>query len=261
MFFIFYTFLQKGVKSLFFIGLFCLFFTHLGIAKEANFVFLGNCGQTAPATNESSADGEGTFTVTSGVGPFTYQLLNAMDEVVDNGNLAGLNASVTWNDLKGGTYRVEIVGQNGTESCTFTIGLATCALGVSVANTAVSCASDLGTLTAEPINGVMPLTYLWSNGATTSTLSDVAAGMYTLTVTDNAGCTAENTGTITANSPTTVAVAIVNTTSATDFQTDDGSLTYSISGGASTYNVLKLAKMGWVRVMLCLTYYRGIIRF
>lgn len=36
--------------------------------------------------------------------------------------------------------------------------------------------------------GSTPYQYMWSNGAVTSTLVDVAAGFYALTITDNAGC-------------------------------------------------------------------------
>lgn len=40
------------------------------------------------------------------------------------------------------------------------------------------------------VGGVYPMTYLWSNGATTNTIGPIPAGFYTLTVTSADGCTA-----------------------------------------------------------------------
>ncbi len=45
--------------------------------------------------------------------------------------------------------------------------------------------------------GTTPYTYLWSNGQTTGTLSNVSAGTYTLTVNDKNGCGSTNSVTIT----------------------------------------------------------------
>lgn len=50
------------------------------------------------------------------------------------------------------------------------------------------CQSD-GTITLNLYTGIPPVTYLWSNGATTQNLSNLSGGMYTVTVTDGRGCT------------------------------------------------------------------------
>lgn len=52
----------------------------------------------------------------------------------------------------------------------------------------VACyAGNTGSLTVSPTGGVSPYTYLWSNTATTATISNLSAGTYTVTVTDATG--------------------------------------------------------------------------
>jgi len=52
----------------------------------------------------------------------------------------------------------------------------------------VSCnGSNDGSLTVTPTGGIGPYTYLWSNGQTTSTVSNLAPGNYDVTVTDDFG--------------------------------------------------------------------------
>ncbi|MBQ7735826.1 MAG: gliding motility-associated C-terminal domain-containing protein [Bacteroidales bacterium] len=45
-----------------------------------------------------------------------------------------------------------------------------------------------GSVSLTVTGGVSPYFYNWSNGATTTSLTDVSAGLYTVTVTDNTGC-------------------------------------------------------------------------
>jgi large repetitive protein len=71
-------------------------------------------------------------------------------------------------------------------------------LTVGVSGTDVTClgGSD-GSATATPSGGTAPYSYLWSNGATTQTISNLVAGTYNVTVTDAKGCTVAGTITIT----------------------------------------------------------------
>ncbi len=56
-----------------------------------------------------------------------------------------------------------------------------------------------GLATIIPANGTPPYTYVWSNSANTSTASGLAAGTYTVTVTDADNCT--NTDSVTVTDP------------------------------------------------------------
>ncbi|MEE9438290.1 MAG: Ig-like domain-containing protein [Saprospiraceae bacterium] len=97
------------------------------------------------------------------------------------------NGIVTFSglDLSPGTYEIRIFANNNFSLCStdqFTINAGPNA---SAANSgAINCTNATTTLTASPAG----MTYLWSNGVTTQTQGVSAAGVYTVTVTDNVGC-------------------------------------------------------------------------
>ena len=65
-------------------------------------------------------------------------------------------------------------------------------IGLSIGLTATdeTCAGCMdGTVAANVMGGTPPYTYSWSNGASTDSLSGLAAGDYVITVTDSNGCT------------------------------------------------------------------------
>ena len=88
-----------------------------------------------------------------------------------------------------------------------------------------------GTVTVTPVGGTAPFTYAWSPMATnTPILNNLAAGTYTVTVTDVNGCTSQTTVTITEPTP------LVATSIATDeLLGSDGTATVNVSGGTAPY--------------------------
>ncbi|MBI4932212.1 MAG: gliding motility-associated C-terminal domain-containing protein [Bacteroidetes bacterium] len=94
-----------------------------------------------------------------------------------------------------------------------------------------------GTATVTTTGGLNPLTYLWSpGGQTTSAATGLSGATYSVTVTDNLGCSATNT--ITVNEPPPVTGSIINSINVSCFGGNDGSATASGSGGtgAITYS-------------------------
>lgn len=106
-----------------------------------------------------------------------------------------------------------------------------CGLTATSSTTDATCTASDGSATVTP-SGVAPYTILWDTGATTTTLSGVAAGTYTYTVTDNVGCTYTDSATIATNS-----IAITGTTSTTDATcgNPDGTATVTPTNGAAPY--------------------------
>ncbi len=60
------------------------------------------------------------------------------------------------------------------------------------------CGLENGAVRATAINGIPPYTYLWSTGATTQTITGLAPGTYTVTLTDDLGAVANGSATVVA---------------------------------------------------------------
>jgi len=84
--------------------------------------------------------------------------------------------------------------------------------------------------------GKAPYTYAWNNGQSTTTLTNVAAGNYTLMVTDGSGQKSSAEFAITTPAPMTL--EITNFRSATNDRINDGKGTISVKNGSAPYTYL-----------------------
>jgi len=55
-----------------------------------------------------------------------------------------------------------------------------------------NCGSNIGSISANLVAGANPVNYNWSNGSNDSTLTNLPAGVYSVTVTDANGCSSNN---------------------------------------------------------------------
>ncbi len=135
-----------------------------------------------------------------------------------------------------GTYNYTVTDANGCTSTTTATVTEPSALTISMSNTNVSCnGGSNATATATVNGGVAPYSYVWSNAGTTSTVSGLTAGTYSVVATDANGCTIS--GNVTITQPT----ALQESTSSTNVTCnggDNGTGTITVSGGTSPYTYL-----------------------
>ncbi len=92
-----------------------------------------------------------------------------------------------------------------------------------------------GSVSVSVTGGSGTYTYSWSNGATTSSIDNLAAGTYVVTITDSNGCQVSKE--ITISEPPAI-VLTATSTSASDLNTADGSASVTVSGGTVPYTYL-----------------------
>ena len=142
-----------------------------------------NCSGTN-VTCLSANNGTAQAIAAGGTSPYTYLWSNGFT-----------GASIS--SLAAGTYSLTATDTNGcTATCSYTITQSG-ALNVTLNTTNVSCGvANSGQVEAIVSGGSSPYTYLWSNGSTTSTNIGLAAGTYTVNVTDANGCTKTGIATV-----------------------------------------------------------------
>ena len=169
------------------------------------------------------ANGSATVNPVSGATPFSY--------LWDNGITNAINSSLT-----SGVHTVTVTSANGCHNnYSTTIGQpAQLVLGVA-STTNVNCGGvNNGSATVYATGGTTPYSYLWSNGMTGSAVTNLASGTYTVTVTDNAGCTALIPVTIGID-PAPVAT-ITSVTNVTCYGSYSGTATVTVTNGTAPYS-------------------------
>lgn len=131
-----------------------------------------------------NANGVVDVTVTGGTEAGVYNY--SWTTLDGSGIVAGAEDQFT---LGAGTYNLVVTDDNGcTKAASYTLMEAE-TLGQSGAITDVSCKNDLtGDIQVSTFGGTPQYTFLWDTGETTEDLSGIAAGLHTLTITDDNLC-------------------------------------------------------------------------
>ncbi len=91
----------------------------------------------------------------------------------------------------------EICGNGVDENCSGTPDEGCCAMSASAIATNAACVgASTGSVNLTVLNATLPVTYLWSNGATSEDLTNVVANSYSVVATDFNGCTASANATV-----------------------------------------------------------------
>jgi len=170
--------------------------------------------------------GEITISPIGGVGPYSivWNTVPSQFGPTATGLSAGFyTASIT--DMNGcqGTIEIEITEPSDVLEGTVSVTPASC-----------NGESD-GSATANILGGTPPYTYTWSPqpGEDSPAISNLAAGNYTLSVTDDNGCTLQIPFNITQPAPLEIELVELENPTCAGF--DDGSISVTATGGSGSY--------------------------
>jgi len=201
-----------------------------GCPVTQNFTILEPTVITTAVSSQSNVtvyggnDGSATVSVSGGTAPYTYAWSPS----------GGTTDTAT--NLAAGTYSVLITDANGcttTQSVVITQpAIPYDILLVSQQNISCNGAND-GGITVNVTGGTPPYNYVWSNGGgNTATISNLAAGTYTLTVTDSDSSILTKSYVITEPTVLNVTGSLTNVTCN---GLGNGTATASVTGGTSPY--------------------------
>lgn len=186
--------------------------------------------------------------------PAALAISNAKVDVLCHGNSTGsINATVAggtqpysyvWNNgaltedlnaIPSGSYTLTVLDVNGcTETMTVEVTQPIAPLAVSTETTSIDCFGlSTGSVSAMAVGGTAPYQYAWSNGGTANSISDVLAGAYSITVTDNHGCTAFSGANV--QQPQQALNVSVNVTDPSCYGYSNGIIEMTIIGGTQPY--------------------------
>lgn len=145
------------------------------------------------------------------------------------------NTGQVLTNIPAGTYTVTATAGNSctaTASITTTEFLTNAGMTLTASVTNVTCFGDNnGQINISVTGNAPPYLYLWNTGATTQVIGNLAAGSYTVTVTDANGCTATITRIVTQPAAMIATWQVSNATC----NMSNGSAWAVMSGGTSPY--------------------------
>ncbi|MCL6258722.1 gliding motility-associated C-terminal domain-containing protein [Aquiflexum sp. TKW24L] len=164
------------------------------------------------------------LTVTGGTAPYTFAWSNG----ATTQNLIGIqpgNYSVVVTDSKG----CRVQGDYNVPPPSLPMDLKI------EGKFAVCTSGERGEIVSTVTGGLAPYTYAWSNGATSSTITDLLPGSYTLIVTDAKGCSVSKTTEIAR--PLNLRISLQNIKAVSCFSGLDGLIEIAITGGRAPYKI------------------------
>jgi len=172
---------------------------------------------------KGETDGAINITVSGGTPNYTYQWTK------DGSNFA---TSEDLTNLSAGTYVVVVTDADGMEFSLEVILNDPSGVVINNANlTSPTTAGNDGSISLSLTGGVSPLSFNWSNGATTRDIAGLGGGTYALTITDANGCTLDTSFAL-GGGDLVVMVDVENISCNGD---NDGQAMAVVSGGTPPY--------------------------
>ena len=168
------------------------------------------------------ADGSINVVINNGVAPITFNWDNGIGNIANPTGLVAGTYNLTLTDANNCSRTESIIIE---EAENITIGLSP---------TNILCGGEnTGAIDALVIGGTDSITYAWSNGSTQSSITNLAAGSYSLTVSDINGCTAVDSVILTESAPLTA-----ETEGANVGCNESGHAHVTVAGGTAPYTYL-----------------------
>ena len=216
-----------------------------GCTKTATVTVSSSSGITvlANSTPSSCSAATGTASANPSGGSIPYSYL------WNNGQ-----TSQTASGLSAGTYTVTVTDANGCTAITTANVTQPSTINSTASALPDTCSKNVGTAAAITTGGVTPYSYAWSNGQTTSAISNLSAGNYSVTVTDANGCslssivTVGNSGGAVANAGIDVSISVGDST----VLSASGGINYSWSTG-ETINPISVSPSATTTYIIIVT--------
>ena len=172
-----------------------------------------------------SSNGAINLTVTGAGGPYTW----SWTRTSPSGSGSGSGTSLT--SLAAGTYTITVTSTRGCTGTTSAVLNVPTPPSATATITNVSCnGGSNGQIVQAVSGGSSPYTYIWSGSAvTTKDRTSLAAGTYTVTVTNAGGCTSSSAYTVTQPAAMTIIPTITHPTCSTN-----GSISFTTGGGGNS---------------------------
>ena len=140
-------------------------------------------------------------------------------------------------NLPAGSYVLTLKdSKNCQKDTTIVVSQPVAALSLSSTVTSVGCFGvSTGAVDLSVTGGTSGYTYLWSNAATTQDLTALAAGSYTVTVTDSKGCISTLNNVVTQPQKLAVTGVITDAVCAANVRASNGSIALTVTGGTAAY--------------------------
>lgn len=173
----------------------------------------------------NGSNGEITAQALGGTAPYQYQWSNG-----------GVTATIS--ELSAATYTVTISDANNCQTINSLALEEPSKLMISASATAINfVGADNGTAEVAATGGTPPYTFEWSNGVQNPQIHQLSAGDYTVTVTDDKGCSRITTTTV-ENIICAGFDVVLTATNGTCFGENDGQIIAEISNGQAPYELM-----------------------
>ena len=182
---------------------------------------------TVNSTSQAGfSDGNIFTTVSGGTAPYSFSWQGPNGYSASTQDIQNLIA---------GTYFFYVIDDNGcSELFSIVVGEGQLTpLQVNAVTSGIDCfGNNNGSINLTVSDGATPYSFIWNNGAITEDLSNLAAGTYTVTVTDAAGQSYTSSYTIIEPSEITATYTVTNVTT---LGGNDGAIDLIASGGVAPY--------------------------